>query len=82
MYTYTYTLWNILIATDILYIVHTYITLSMPHVPHSSATAATDNRYFHNKLERGGWARAGLGRGDVGGQQSHGWRQLRPLDTH
>ena len=63
MYTYTYTLWNILIATDILYIVHTYITLSMPHVPHSSATAATDNRYFHNKLERGG--EAGLGWGGV-----------------
>lgn len=25
---------------------------------------------------------ARLGAGDVGGQQSHGWRQLRPLDTH
>ena len=29
-----------------------------------------------------GVARPGLGWGDVGGQQSHGWRQLRPLDTH
>ena len=68
----------ILIATHILYIstyivpCHMYLTQVLQQLQIIDISI----------ISWRGVARPGLGWGDVGGQQSHGWRQLRPLDTH